>query len=356
MPEERIPPCPWVLTQSQRFAPAGPHVVVLDENARVAHYAAFLEAPETTFVTNRWTVLEEFEGAGARVAFSDLDLATYPAGSVSAVFFRVAKEKALVHHVINSSARMLADGGTLHICGLRREGIKTYIEKAGALFQGKKHVKTTRVGARCGVLTKRGKVRPADLLPDDDYTCLRPVGIAPELTMHTKPGIFGWRKEDPGSALLASVADIPSGCSVLDLGCGYGYLAIRASQKGAAEVWATDSNAAAISACQHNYKAFGVSGEVLAGDCGDTVERTFDIVLCNPPFHEGFQVSSELTGKFLGAIVRLLDAKGVAFVVVNSFIMLEKAAKTVFTDIDTVTDNGKFKVVRLTQGTQPCTT
>jgi len=92
------------------------------------------------------------------------------------------------------------------------------------------------------VLTKRGELRPAGLLPDDDYTQLRGVKVTPELSVQTKPGIFGWRKEDPGSALLASVADIPGGASVLDLGCGYGYLAIRAAQRGAGRVWATDSN------------------------------------------------------------------------------------------------------------------
>jgi len=101
-----------------------------------------------------------------------------------------------------------------------------------------------------------------------------------------------------------------------------------------------------VAACQRNFQVLSIPGEVRAGDCGNTVTDTFDVVLCNPPFHEGFRVNSELTCKFLGAISRLLAAEGVAFVVVNSFITIEKAAASVFTHIDTVTDNGKFKVVR----------
>ena len=66
------------------------------------------------------------------VHFSDFE---FPENQVfDRVLFRVVKSKAAVHHVINCCVRALALEGTLHLAGRRREGIKTYASKAGALL------------------------------------------------------------------------------------------------------------------------------------------------------------------------------------------------------------------------------
>jgi 16S rRNA (guanine1207-N2)-methyltransferase len=115
----------------------------------------------------------------------------------------------------------------------------------------------------------------------------------------------------------------------------------------ATELVCTDNNAAALQACRHNLQQAGLKGEVLASDAGDRLQRSFDTILCNPPFHSGFSVDGDLTDRFLMAAQRLLKPTGTACFVVNQHIPLERKATGRFADISLWLDNGKFRLVRL---------
>ena len=136
---------------------------------------------------------------------------------------------------------------------------------------------------------------------------------------------------------------------MLDLGCGYGFLSVNAHQKGVDSILATDNNAAAVIACQQNFDRLGIKGAVVADDCAANQDERFDLVLCNPPFHQGFSVEGELTDRFLARAARLTARNGMALFVTNMFIPLERKAKGVFAGVDTFADNGSFKLVRLTR-------
>ncbi len=86
---------------------------------------------------------------------------------------------------------------------------------------------------------------------------------------------------------------------------------------------------------------------MIAGDCADTVEGNFDLVLCNPPFHRGFDVDNELTRHFLSAARKKLDRGGVAVFVVNSFIPIEKKLGGLFRKVQTLLNDRQFKVLAL---------
>src|SRR5699024_3205426 len=101
----------------------------------------------------------------------------------------------------------------------------------------------------------RGRVAP--VLEELGYGVLRERELAPDLTLYTAPGIFGWDKVDEGSRLLATTL-AEHGRQlwprppqrVLDLGCGYGYLTVMAGRHWpGVELVATDSHAGAVQAC-----------------------------------------------------------------------------------------------------------
>src|SRR5690606_9948663 len=82
---------------------------------------------------------------------------------------------------------------------------------------------------------------------------------APEgLTIHSKPGLFGWNKIDQGSefliqslpAMLGTMPRPPA--SLLDLGCGYGYLTLMTKDLPLQGRVLTDNNAAALFTARHN--------------------------------------------------------------------------------------------------------
>jgi 16S rRNA (guanine1207-N2)-methyltransferase len=112
---------------------------------------------------------------------------------------------------------------------------------------------------------------------------------------------------------------------------------------------ATDNNAAAIIAAEKNFALYAMQVEVMADDCGSTLQERFDLILCNPPFHQGFSTDSQLTDKFLRQTQRLLAAEGNALFVVNQFIALERAAEKYFRCIEQFASNRSFKLIRLAQ-------
>ena len=76
------------------------------------------------------------------------------------------------------------------------------------------------------------KIVAAEPLNDKDYSQLRPIQFT---NACTEAGDFGWDKIDRGSAFLIDylpqfLSDYKNASqTLLDLGCGYGYIALSAS-------------------------------------------------------------------------------------------------------------------------------
>lgn len=310
-------------------------------------------------ITNRYDVAQALKNVALDVAFTDFDFSPLPAGSLTKVYFRVCKEKPVAHWVINQAFELLRSGGTLVLSGEKNEGIKTYVDKAGKLFGCK--ARSEKHGSAYQAHIHKKHQHSEQPLDDQHYTELRPINPPNEQTplgFLSKPGVFGWNKIDKGSAFLVAhleefLAKLPHPPrNILDLGCGYGYIACSAIDSGAHRIVATDSNAAAVKACAANFQqpalqASGIELVALTDNCATSLTETFDCILCNPPFHQGFAVQGELTGRFLSQTARLLHADGLALFVVNQFIPLERRATEYFQQVETLSNNGSFKLVVL---------
>ena len=236
------------------------------------------------------------------------------------------------------------------LSGEKTDGVKTYARHACKLFADSCQPQKLGNYYLARLTNYRDDQKPLD---DKNYLALRPIGSPDNLPLQSKPGIFGWNKIDQGSALLLnqlphflqSFGEAKQPQSLLDLGCGYGFLACAAAQQGFTQITATDNNAAALRACKANFAALEVDGTVIAGDAGSQIEERFDAIICNPPFHQGFNIDSELTAKFLLASKRLLAPRGRALFVVNNFIALEKKAQDYFPRVREVARSGSFKLI-----------
>lgn len=299
-------------------------------------------------LTNRYDIAGQAERLGFDAKFNDFDFNAYRNRPLERIFYRVSKEKPLTHHLINQAARALPTGGLLFLSGEKNQGIKTYIGKAAKLF-GCAAQSRKSGSVYSAILNKQ--TDPQNFLDDSDYAELRPIAQQGSITLHSKPGLFGWQKIDRGSEFLIEQLDRflqqRRPASLLDLGCGYGYLGLMSAQLPVERRVFTDNNAAALLAADYNCRVNGVEAEILAGDAGNTLEPGFDLILCNPPFHQGFSVSGDLTRKFLESAHRLLTSQGSALFVVNSFIPLERLGREFFSQIDLLADNGSFKVIHL---------
>lgn len=326
-----------------------PRLVVVDESGRDAPWP--LLPIGTRILSNRWDVAEQAHAAGLDARFNDFDFSAWDSPPRS-IAYRVSKEKAVVHHIINESWQRLPTAGRLLIAGEKSDGIKNYAMKAAALFQDTARARKEGSYYFCHLRRTPGTANEA-LLDDQNYRKIKEVAQQESgVRICGKPGLFGWDRIDAGSALLVAqlpdLLDAHPARRMLDLGCGSGYLAAMAASW-CKEVVATDNNAAAIAAAQHTFATNDIVATVIAADCGLGIEPGFDLILCNPPFHQGFHHSSELTRRFLAAASRLLSHDGQALFVVNAFISLETLAMRHFSDCQVAARNRSFKVVQLRQ-------
>lgn len=324
-------------------AQQAPALWVLDEHGAGSGLA--VPNPAVAVLSNRVDVATEMTAAGWAARFSDFDLAPWPPGGLEAIFFRIAKEKPVVHHIINAAAERLAPGGRLVLSGGKQQGVKTYAGNAAARLGGT--LEFRKMGSEYLAVIRRGET-PGAPLDDRDYAVLRPVVRDGALEFLSKPGLYGWDKVDAGSALL--LAQLPEATPerVCDLGCGYGFLSVHAWRRlHPRQVVASDNNAAALLACRANFAAHAIRGEVVATDCGEGIEGVFDLVLCNPPFHQGFGVERDLTERFVAAARRLTAPHGQALFVTNAFLPIEKLARHHYAQVVTLANDGRFRVTRL---------
>ena len=331
----------------------GQWLIVADENWPQTIWGSINNSPQRTVVavTNRIDIATAAQLANIHCQFNDFDFSDLGCACFDGFIYRVSKERATSHHIINSAAKLLKPNATLVLAGEKNDGIKTYVKQAGKLFANPINAEKN---GRAYIANIALNAPTADRLNDKNYSQLRAVELSDNLSLQTKPGIFGWDKIDRGSAFLidhlpqflSSYKNPPQ--SLLDLGCGYGYIALRASQFGFNHIVTTDNNAAAISAVKENLKSLQeIEWQVIASDGGDAIEQQFDTILCNPPFHSGFSIDDQLGIKFLSQTKRLLKRSGRALFVVNGFIPLEHKAKAYFEQVEVLANNGSFKLISM---------
>lgn len=94
----------------------------------------------------------------------------------------------------------------------------------------------------------------------------------------------GMSPPDAAARQLAKYLFMVRGKTVADVCCGTGYLAITAAKLGAREVWATDSDPAAIECTRRNVGRNDVKVFSRRGDLLKTIRyRKYDVIIADPP-------------------------------------------------------------------------
>jgi 16S rRNA (guanine1207-N2)-methyltransferase len=120
----------------------------------------------------------------------------------------------------------------------------------------------------------------------------------------TDAGVFSRAQLDPGtSVLLDVIPPPPSGGDLLDVGCGYGPIALwTAVQAPEAVVWAVDVNERARELCAANASAAGAMNVRVRhpDEVPDAVR--FARIASNPPIRVGKEALHELLARWLGRL------------------------------------------------------
>ncbi|MCO4763146.1 MAG: methyltransferase [Myxococcales bacterium] len=162
------------------------------------------------------------------------------------------------------------------------------------------------------------------------------------------PGVFSHSRVDPGARALLSA--LPKRMShVVDLGCGNGILGLAAKRRGAQTVTFTDDSARAIAAAEETWRAAGLTAadaRFVHCDAGaDVPEGEADVVLCNPPFHQGRAQTLHIVDAMLLRSRKLLRRGGRLLMVGNRHLRHERRAAGVLAGVRVVADDGRFSVI-----------
>jgi len=138
------------------------------------------------------------------------------------------------------------------------------------------------------------------------------------LRLDTDSGMFSPTRLDTGTRVLLDTAPAPPAAGdLLDIGCGYGPVALTmATRSPAATVWAVDVNARALELCRHNAQRAGLRNVRVA--TGDEVpgHLTFAAIWSNPPIHTGKAALHELLSRWLTR----LAADGTGYLVAHRYL------------------------------------
>ncbi|XPF92744.1 methyltransferase [Colwellia sp. RE-S-Sl-9] len=138
------------------------------------------------------------------------------------------------------------------------------------------------------------------------------------------PGVFSHKGLDKGTrVLLEHLPTIKSG-DMLDFGCGAGVIANFIGKKyPEVKLNLLDVNALALESSHKTLKLNNLSGNVFASNSLSEVKNKYDVVVSNPPFHQGVTTNYQATESFLSGIKQYLRNNAHVFIVANSFLKYE---------------------------------
>ena len=316
---------------------------------RDTHWAHVQRAGET------WRMAGLPDGADLAVGLPD-DLP----GPVDVVLMPLPKGRDLARLLLLAAFRALRPGGRLYLAGANNEGIKSVIADAGLLF-GDTVVLGYKSGHRVALAT-RPETEPATLpeiyatpgiAAGTWHTFLVTIGDE-SFEIRSRPGVFSWQHLDPGTALLLKHLRVRITDRVLDVGCGYGVLgmaAARAARRG--HVTLVDVDWLACESARANLAANGIdnaavvlgSGVAAAGGDEAAGNGAYSLIISNPPFHAGHQVSLAVTATLVQEAYAALAPGGRLLLVANRFLAYDRTMAEVFGNIETVAQDAGYHLL-----------
>ena len=133
--------------------------------------------------------------------------------------------------------------------------------------------------------------------------------------LETDRGVFAATAVDAATKVLLLEAPAPpSRGTLVDLGCGYGPIALTLAMRApAADVWAVDVNRRALDLCARNAAALGLANVRVAAPDEVPADLAVDLLWSNPPIRIGKDALHELLRTWLDR----LTPQGAAVLVVH---------------------------------------
>jgi 16S rRNA (guanine1207-N2)-methyltransferase len=176
-------------------------------------------------------------------------------------------------------------------------------------------------------------------------------GRGPPFTVYGHGGVFSRERLDVGTRVLLEHMPVTTGPRrIVDLGCGSGILGTRAAlENPEASLLFVDDSYAAVESARLTFR--GACGPDRAADFRATdalhgIEgESADLVLNNPPFHDGQVKGDAIAWSMFTGAKRVLRRGGELWVVGNRHLGYHEKLRRIFGNCETVSSNPRFVVL-----------
>ena len=302
--------------------------------------------PDATFLTldyPAYTRARAAASAGQNVLYSPFYHPPEPLHDLAIVYLQKGKD--LNEMLLTTVARSVVPGGKLLLVGENTGGIRSSKRLLEAVAGPVTFSDAARHSVLYQVTLTRDQTKPLLL---SDWMKPAPVEMGGTgLTLVSLPGVFSHGRVDKGTELL--LEHLPAGLTgdVLDLGCGSGVIgALVKLRFPETRVTLTDSNALALAAAEETFRVNEIRAEaVIASDVYTQVHGQFDVILSNPPFHEGTRTQYETTSHLISGSAGHLRSGGQLLLVANHFLHYESIMEEHVGPVTCLARDGGYKVL-----------
>ncbi|MHB8597502.1 MAG: methyltransferase [Ktedonobacteraceae bacterium] len=262
-----------------------------------------------------------------------------PAATIDCAIMNILYQpgNAWIHYGLALAAYALKPGGSLYVVGTKDRGILTIARHMQERFG---NVETLEIH-------KGSRVVRSQQPPTAAFSS---IPVADDL-FHA---VFAQGKLDEGTRLLIAAVDVHPDDDALDIGCGAGYLGLhiaRLAREGS--VTMVDASLAAVAMAQRSVEQSDLSGSrnirVVPSDGTQAVSsQRFDLVVTNPPFHQGGIQTTEIAERFIRGTAHVLHPQGRFYLVANRFLKYEPVMRECFQHVEEVGGDRRYKVLLAT--------
>lgn len=288
---------------------------------------------------HRWQLLHSAIGDNAQFGMT---LDTVFVAECDTLIYYWPKSKQEVQFQLCNILALLPVGADVFVVGENRSGVRS-TEQALAGYAILMKIDSAR---RCSLYHGRLNMQTTFDLSDwwQSYSLH-------DLTVKTLPSVFSRNRLDTGSALLLSTLGKSMQGKVLDLGCGAGVVAaVLAKLSPKVKLTLSDVSAAALASSRATLAANNIKGEVIVSNVYSNITGGFDMIISNPPFHDGLLTSLTVAESLIRGALKHLPIGGRLRIVANAFLPYPGMLDATFGSHEVLAQNSRFKVYQATVG------
>lgn len=281
----------------------------------------------------------------ASFQLSDLDMSAF-----DGVVIYMPKSKQHLAMLIDNAAAIVKANGVVLVVGENKAGIKSVgkmLEKIGS------QVNKIDSAKHCGLYAVT-VIEPAPSFDIEVFKIIRSYNInEQEVQVYSLPGVFGHKQLDPGTAMLLEQFTTEKMSKVkgefYDFACGTGviaaYFGLAANKyKTNIKMTMSDISALAIYCSQKTMQLNQLEAAIMPCDGVVEVNKRFDVIVSNPPFHDGIKNDYQITEDFIKQSFRRSVPYASITIVANKFLPYPDILEEVYQGFSELASSNKFTV------------